>query len=181
MAYGFARFNFPGREKLFIIMLCTIMLPGVVLMIPSYTLFRYLGWLDSLKPLIVPSCLALAPGSVFLLRKQMQRIPRETIDAAKLDGSGHIRIYFDIVLPECLPLAGVVAVLTFISSWNNLMGPLIYINTMEKKTVSLGLTFFRNQYANEVGLMMAASVIAMIPLIIAFVYNQKRIVKGIRL
>ena len=178
VAYGFARFQFPGREIIFIVMLSTIMLPGVVLMIPSFVLFRYLGWLDTLKPLIIPNFLALAPGAVFLFRQQMRKIPGDTIDAAKLDGCGPIRIYFQIVLPHCLPIIGIVSIMHFIASWNDLMGPLIYLNTMEKKTVSLGLTFFRNQYANEAGLMMAASIIAMIPLIIIFIFTQKQIVKG---
>jgi ABC-type glycerol-3-phosphate transport system permease component len=177
VAYGFARFQFPGREIIFIVMLSTIMLPGVVLMIPSFVLFRYLGWLDTLKPLIIPNFLALAPGAVFLFRQQMRKIPGDTIDAAKLDGCGPIRVYFQIVLPHCLPIIGIVSVMHFIAAWNDLMGPLIYLNTMEKKTVSLGLTFFQNQYTNEVGLMMAASIIAMIPLIIIFIFTQKQIIK----
>ena len=178
VAYGFARFQFPGKNIIFVIMLCTIMLPGVVLMIPSFVLFRYIGWLDTLKPLIVPSFLALFPGAVFILTQQMRRIPQEIIDAAKLDGCNPFRVYLQIVLPQCLPIISIISVLHFIGAWNNLMGPLIFLNTMEKKTVSLGLTFFQNQYTNEIGLMMAASVIAMAPLIAMFIFVQKRIVKG---
>lgn len=178
IGYGLARFNFPGRNIVFIVMLCTIMIPGVVLMIPNYILFRRLGWLDTLKPLIVPSFLGLAPASVFIFRQQMRRIPKELIDAAKLDGCGPIRVYFHIMLPQCKPIVGVIFIMHFFAAWNNLMGPLIYLNTMENKTVSLGLTYFRNQYGSQVGLMMAASTVALIPLLIIFAFTQKLIVRG---
>jgi multiple sugar transport system permease protein len=180
VAYGFARLRFPGRNFLFLVVLSTMMIPFHVLIIPRFILFRELGWLDTFRPLIVPSFFGGA-FSIFLLRQYFMTIPRDLDDAARIDGCGHFQIFARIVLPLAKPAIGAVAVFEFLNSWDDFLGPLIYLSSERNFTVELGLNAFRTEYFTEWNLFMAASLVAMvIPLAIFFV-AQKYFIGGIAL
>lgn len=181
VAYGFARFRFKNKNILFGILLSTILLPGVVLMVPMYLMFSYFGWIDSYYPLIVPALFGLSATTVFILRQRMMTIPNNIFDAGRMEGFNVYNALRYIIIPEILPILGTFAVLHFLMHWNNLMGPLIYINSFDKKTLSLGLTYFQREYSTRITLMMAASLVAMVPTILIFFVNQKRIIRGINL
>lgn len=183
VAYGFARFRFPGRDVLFLILLSTLVLPREVTMIPTFLMFNALGWVDSLKPLIVPSFFGGGAFSVFLLRQFFLTIPRELDEAAVLDGASSVRIFRSIVLPLSKPALATVAIFSFLGSWNDFLGPLIYLNTPENFPLSLGLRFFQqlpvvNGEPRE-HLMMAAAVMMAAPCILLFVVAQRYFVQGI--
>lgn len=178
-AYAFARLEFPGREKLFFAYLGTMMIPYQVTLIPLFILMRYLGWIDSHLSLIVPACFS-AFGT-FLLRQFFLTIPKELEDAARIDGSSEFGIYSRIILPLAKPALATLGVFTFMWSWNDFMGPLIFINTMEKKTLTLGLASFQGMYTTDWTLLMAASVMALLPLIVIFLFAQRYFVEGITL
>lgn len=178
VAYGFARVYAPGKQFLFMLMLSTMMLPGQVTMIPSYILFRNLGWLDSLYPLIVPSLFASA-FNVFLLRQFYMRMPDNLEDAAKIDGCGYFATWLRIYFPLTKPALAAIAIFTFMGSWNDFMGPLIYINTQKYKTLALGLRAFVSEYTSDTNLLMAASLVVILPCIILFFCCQKYFIQGI--
>lgn len=178
VAYGFARVYAPGKQLLFMLMLSTMMLPGQVTMIPSYILFRNLGWLDSLYPLIVPSLFASA-FNVFLLRQFYMRMPDNLEDAAKIDGCGYFATWLRIYFPLTKPALAAIAIFTFMGSWNDFMGPLIYINTQKYKTLALGLRAFVSEYTSDTNLLMAASLVVILPCIILFFCCQKYFIQGI--
>jgi len=144
VAYGFSRIRFRGRTLLFALCLSTMMLPGQVTMIPLYILFSRLGWVDTLWPLIVPSFFG-SPFYIFLLRQFFLTIPREYDEAARLDGAGRFRIYWSIILPLARPALITVALFTFIGTWNDFFTPLIYINSPENATLTLGLNMLKSQ------------------------------------
>jgi len=177
--YAFARLEFPGREKLFFAYLGTMMIPYQVTLIPLFILMRYLGWIDSHLSLIVPACFS-AFGT-FLLRQFFLTIPKELEEAARIDGSSEFGIYSRIILPLAKPALATLGVFTFMWSWNDFMGPLIFINTMEKKTLTLGLASFQGMYTTDWTLLMAASVMALLPLIVIFLFAQRYFVEGITL
>lgn len=180
VAYGFARLRFPGRDLLFMVMLGTMMIPFQILIIPRFILFKNLGWLDSLLPLIVPHFFGGA-FNVFLLRQYFMSIPLELDDAARIDGCGHWSIFWRIIMPLSKPALGAVMVFEFLNSWDDFLGPLIYISKDKLYTVALGLAAFRNDYFIEWNLFMAAAALAMaIPLIIFFV-AQKYFIEGVQL
>jgi len=178
VAYGFARLRFPGRNILFLILLCTMMLPGQVTMIPVYIGFSKAGWVGGFRPLTIPSFFG-NPFNVFLLRQFLMTIPRELDDAAKIDGCGYIRTLISIILPLILPALGVVAIFTFTWSWNDFFGPLIYLRVYEKFTVALGLRAFQQQLDRHMGRLMAMSVLALLPQVIVFFFTQKQMVQGV--
>lgn len=178
VAYGFARVYAPGKQFLFMLMLSTMMLPGQVTMIPSYILFRNLGWLDSLYPLIVPSLFASA-FNVFLLRQFYMRMPDNLEDAAKIDGCGYFATWLRIYFPLTKPALAAIAIFTFMGTWNDFMGPLIYINTQKYKTLALGLRAFVSEYTSDTNLLMAASLVVILPCIILFFCCQKYFIQGI--
>lgn len=178
VAYGFARFEFSKRNLLFWILLCTMILPGIVFMVPMFLMFNYVGWIDTYYPLIVPAFFGLSAGTVLLLRQRIRTIPNIFFDAGKLEGFNFYQKMRYIILPEIYPILTTVGVLHFIGHWNDLMGPLIYINTFEKKTLTLGLTYFQSQFTTQITLMMAASLVVSIPTIIIFYFNQKKIIRG---
>ncbi len=182
VAYGFARLRFPGRDLLFSICLATMMLPGQVTMIPQYMLFARLGWIDTLLPLIVPSLFG-TPFYIFLLRQFFLTIPRESDDAALIDGAGRLRILWSIVLPQARPALATVVLFSFINSWNDFFTPLLYINTPEHATLTLGLNMMKTQMLGsgvvEWNTLMAASVMVMVPNVILFLLAQKHFVRGI--
>ena len=180
VAYGFARVRFPGRNLLFIVVLSTMMIPFHVLIIPRFVLFRSLNWLDTLLPLIVPSFFGGA-FSIFLLRQYMLGIPRELDDAARIDGCGHLGIFWRIVLPLSKPALGAVAVFEFLDSWDDFLGPLIYLSSERNYTVELGLNAFRTQYFTEWNLFMAASLVAMLLPVTVFFIAQRYFIDGVAL
>jgi len=180
VAYGFARFRFPGRGLLFLIVLSTLMIPFHMLIIPRFILFKYLNWLDTFLPLIVPNFFGGA-FSIFLLRQYFLTIPLDLDEAAKMDGASAFQIFLRIILPLARPALGAVAVFEFISTWNDFLGPLIYLTSDRLYTVSLGLAAFRNDYFTEWHLFMAASAVAMVPPLLVFFLAQKYFISGVAL
>lgn len=178
VAYAFACLKWPGRNGVFIFVLATMMLPMQVTMIPLFVLFKNLGWLNTFKPLIVPAFFGGGAFNIFLLRQFFLTIPRELFDAARIDGCSEWRIYWNIVLPLAKPALATVAILTFMMSWNDFFGPLIYLSDKLKGTLALGLAMFIGQYQTEWGMLMAASVMMMIPMIVLFFLFQKYFIKG---
>jgi len=181
VAYGFARYEFSKRNLLFWILLCTMILPGIVFMVPMFLMFNYVGWIDTYYPLIIPTFFGLSAGTVLLLRQRIKTIPNIFFDVSKIEGFNFYQKLRYIILPEIYPILTTVGVLHFIGHWNDLMGPLIYINTFEKKTLTLGLTYFQSQFTTQITLMMAASLVVSIPTMIVFYLNQKKIIRGINL
>jgi len=178
VAYGFARLRFPGRDRLFLLLLATMMLPSIVTMIPTYIGFRYLHWIDTFYPLIVPAFFGGA-FNVFLLRQFFMTLPRELDEAAQLDGANYFQIYWTILMPLCKPALVTVGLFAFIYSWRDLMGPLIYLNSTQNQTLELGLRTFQTIRGTDWNLLMAGSVIVLIPLLILFFLGQKYFVQGI--
>lgn len=180
VAYSFARLRWPGRDQLFVILLATMMLPGAVTMIPVFLVFRGLGWVDTLKPLWVPAFFGGA-FSVFLLRQFFMTIPNDLEDAAKIDGCGYFTIYWRIMLPLIKPALAALTIMTFMGSWNNFMGPLIYINSPEKMPLAYALQLFQGAHGAEYGLLMAASTMVMLPVLLVFFFTQRYFIQGITL
>ena len=181
VAYGFARMRAPGRDLLFVILLGTMMLPGQVTIIPLYLLFHKLGWVNTFKPLIVPSFFGGGAFSIFLLRQFFMGIPPEMDDAAKIDGCSRFGIYWRLVLPLSYPALATVAIFSFMGHWNDFFAPLIYLNDLEKFTVSLGLSFFQGgvMMTGRLDQLMAASVTALLPCLIVFFTAQRLFIQGI--
>jgi len=179
VAYGFARLRFPGRDILFFMLLATMMIPGQVTLIPTFILFKYLGWIDTIYPLTVPAFFGGGAFAVFLLRQFFMNLPIELDEAAKLDGCGPFTIYWRILLPLTKPALGSLAIFVFMGTWNDFMGPLIYLNSMSKRTIALGLNAFLGQYGGDWQLMMAAAVIFLLPCLVIFFMAQKAFIQGI--
>ncbi|MFI0513677.1 multiple sugar transport system permease protein [Streptomyces canus] len=178
-AYAFAKIRFAGRNLLFTLMIGTLLLPYHVLLIPQYVMFRKLELVDTLVPLVAGKFLATEAFFVFLMVQFMRGLPRELDEAAKLDGCGHLRTYWSIVLPLCRPALITSAIFTFINAWNDFMGPLIYLNTPSKYTVSLGLMMFRDQEGiSNYGSMIAMSLVALVPVIAFFMAFQRYLIDG---
>ncbi|KAB8145878.1 carbohydrate ABC transporter permease [Chloroflexia bacterium SDU3-3] len=177
VAYGFARLSGVGKPILFGLLLSTMMLPSQVTLIPSFLLFRELGWYDTFAPLTVPAWLG-TPFYIFMLRQFIMTIPLDYDDAARIDGCSTFGIYWRIILPMLVPALITVSVMVFIGSWNDFMGPLIYLSSIENFTVALGLNLFRTQYTQYWNLTMAASVISLIPCLIIFFSAQKFLIQG---
>lgn len=183
VAYGFARLRFPGRNILFLLVLATMMLPGQVTMVPTYVLFSKLGWTNSFKPLIVPAFFG-APFFIFLLRQYYMTLPRELDDAARIDGCGPLGIYWRVILPLAGPAVTTVAVFTFIWTWGEYFGPLLYINRPEKMPLPLALSQFRPTGMGQQmpwHLLMAASIVTLIPQLIVYFVAQRSFIEGISL
>ncbi len=181
VAFGFARLRFRGSTILFFVLLATMMIPRQVTMIPLYVLFARLGWINSYKPLIVPVYFGNA-FLIFLLRQFFRTIPKEMDDAAKIDGCGFLGIYSRIALPIAKPALGVIAIFSFQGTWQYLMGPLIYLNDMEKFPIALGLRAFQTSLGRvDWTSLMAVSTLAMIPVLALFFIAQKYYIQGITL
>ena len=178
VAFGFARIRFWGRNVHFIILLATMMLPAQVTLIPTYLIWSRLGAVNTFWPLIVPQWLSTG-FDVFLLRQFFQTIPREMDEAARMDGCGWFGIYRLIALPLAKPALGVLAITNFAWNWNNFFDPLIYLNSTEKLTVSLGLTLFQGRVAREIPGLMAMTMVSMIPVLITFFIAQRYFIQGI--
>jgi ABC-type glycerol-3-phosphate transport system permease component len=179
VGFGFARFRFRGKSTLFMIMLSTMMLPAQVTMIPVFILFKSLHLIDSFWPLIIPAWLA-SPFFVFMFRQFFSQIPEELIEAARIDGAGNIRIYAQIMLPLSGPVIAIVAIYTFLGTWNDFLGPLIYLNSPGNRTLALALNAFKGQYGiTDAHLLMAASVVCMMPCVLLFFACQKYFVQSV--
>ncbi|MFE7973489.1 carbohydrate ABC transporter permease [Streptomyces shenzhenensis] len=179
-AYAFARIRFAGRNLLFSLMIGTLLLPYHVLLIPQYVMFQKLGLVNTYTPLLIGKYLATEAFFVFLMVQFMRNLPRELDEAARLDGCGHLRIYWSIVLPLCRPALITSAIFTFINAWNDFMGPLIYLNEPGKYTVSLGLMMFRDSdgVAANYGGMIAMSLVALVPVLLFFLAFQRYLIDG---
>jgi multiple sugar transport system permease protein len=179
--YAFARLRFPGRDTLFLMYLATMMIPGQVTIIPVFVMMNRLGWVDTPLPLIIPA-LASAWGT-FLFRQFYLTLPKELEDAAKIDGCSYFRIYTQILGPLAKPIFATQAVFSFMGHWNDLFGPLIYLQTKTSKTLTVGLLQFRADYQglNQWGIMMAGLTLSVLPILILFVVGQRYFVQGIAL
>ena len=179
VAYGFSRFEFKGKRVWFLILLATMMLPGQVTMIPCYLIFRQLGWVNTVLPLTVPSFFGGGAFNIFLLRQFMSGIPKDFDEAARIDGAGAFKIFTRVMLPMCRPVLTAVGIFTFMGVWNDFNGPLIYLYDQKKYTIALGLAFFKGLYTSQWNLMMAATVLVMLPVLILFFIAQDYIIDGI--
>ncbi len=182
VAYGFARFQFRGRNVLFFILLCTMMLPGVVTMIPSFLIWAKLKQVDTFVPLTVGAWFAWGPAYIFMMRQFFLTIPREMEEAAVMDGANVVQIYWHIMLPLIRPALLAIGVLAFQGNWNNFQGPLIYLNTMENFPMILGLKFFEQSLSKEAPMwnyMMAMSVLMAVPILGLFFAAQRYFIEGL--
>lgn len=177
VAYGFARFEFKGKNFLFMVLLATMMIPWDVTMIPQYMEFKALGWINTLKPLIVPSWFGSA-YYIFLMRQFLMGIPRDFEEAARIDGANQFQIYWKIFMPILKPSLILVGVLNMIAAWNDYLGPLIFLQDRSKYTLALGLAAFKGVHATQIVPMLCITVIMIIPPIIIFLFAQKYIVEG---
>ena len=178
-AYGFSRLRFPGRTALFAILLATMMLPSVVTLIPTFILFKELRWLDSFKPLIVPAYFGGGAFYIFLLRQFFRTLPPEIFEQATIDGASSYRIFAQIVLPLSKPALATVAIFGFMSHWNDLMAPLIYINSPEKFTLTLGLRRFMLLTDVHYQEMMAMALLMTLPVLLVFFFFQQYFIEGV--
>lgn len=179
VAYAFAKMQFSGRDRLFTVMLSTMMLPAIVTMIPTYILFKELRWVNTILPLTVPAFLGGGAFNIFLLRQFFMGIPKELDEAAKIEGAGHWVIYSRVVMPLSKAAIATVAVFCFIYNWRDFMGPLIYLNDPKLQTLETGLATYNSLRAEQWHLLMAGSILVTIPLIIIFFLGQRYFVKGI--
>jgi multiple sugar transport system permease protein len=177
-AYAFARLRAPGKNIIFMTLLATMMLPGVVTMIPTYILFAKLDWVGTFKPLTIPA-LAGSAFFIFMLRQFFMTIPMDLEDAANIDGCSRLQTWASILMPLAKPALATVTVFAFMGAWNDYMGPLIYLGNRNQYTLSLGLQVFTGQHGSEWGLLMAASTMMVAPVILLFFFAQKNFVQGI--
>ncbi|HLI69439.1 MAG TPA: carbohydrate ABC transporter permease [Ktedonobacteraceae bacterium] len=178
VAYGFARFRFPGRTPLFILMLSTLMLPAQALTIPLYITFVKFGWVGTFWPILIPQ-LGGSAYSIFLYRQFFMGLPRELDDAARVDGCGYLGVWWHVILPQSRPVLIVVAIFTFLWSWKDAWNPLIYLNSDQTRTVPLGLLYFSNGYTTVFPQMMAATVVALVVPVILYSIGQRYIDRGV--
>jgi len=181
VAYGFSKIEWKGREFLFFIMLSTVMIPGAITMIPTFMIFKNLGWLDTYLPLIVPAFLGGGAMNVFLIKQFFSTIPKEMLEAARIDGASDFMIFFKIMIPLSKPVLALIALFTFIGSWNNYTGPLIYITSEEKYPLALGMPMFMSRYGTYWNQAMAAATLTFLPTVIFFLFAQRYLIEGIKL
>lgn len=180
-AFAFARLRFPGRSFLFGVVISTLMLPSIVTLIPTFILFRWLGWIDTYLPLTVPFWLGGGAFNIFLLRQFFLTIPLDLDEAARMDGASNYRIYAQIILPLAKPALATVTIFSIIAHWNEFVLPLIYLHSMEKWTMAIGLQGFSDLYSTQWHLMMAASAVMLLPLVILFFSAQRYYLEGIHM
>ena len=180
VAYSFAKLRWPGRNFVYSIMLVTMMIPATVLMIPTYKMYSAMGFTNSWVPLILPGFLGGGAGNVILIQQFFKTVPIEICEAAKIDGAGELGIWWRIMLPLSKPVIATVAVFAFLFSWNDYLGPLIYINDSALTTVALGLRAFFSQQSTNWSLLMAGSIISMIPNMLIFIFGQSYFLEGVK-
>lgn len=182
VAYGFSRFKAKLSGFFMTVLLGTIMLPTQVTLISQYLLYNNLGWLDSYFPLIVPAWLGGGAFNIFLFVQFFKTLPQELDEAANIDGANSLQIFIQIMLPSVKPVVLAVGVMSLVYNWNDFFNPLIYLNSMSKYTVAIGLQFFQSSYGNVgVGMMMAVSVLTLLPVLAIFFICQKYFVQGIKM
>lgn len=177
VGWGFARLRFAGKNTLFLIMLATMMIPGQIGIIPTFMIYRKLGWIDTFLPLIVPAWFGSA-FFAFLYRQYFLGIPIEMDEAARVDGASPLRIYWDVLLPMAKPVTVTVAVFTFLGAWNDFFGPLIYLNSDHKRTLSLALAKFQTAYGSDVPMLMAGATLMLIPVLLVYFFSQRALMQG---
>jgi multiple sugar transport system permease protein len=180
IAYGFARIAWPGRGVVFGILLSTLMIPYAVTLIPTFLVFRKLGWVGSYLPLTIPALFGDA-FSIFLLRQFYMTIPQELSEAARIDGASEYAIYGRIILPLSKPALATVALFTFMYNWNDLLGPLIYLSDKDRYTLALGMNGFFSRAGTQWAMLMAASTVMILPIIILFFFAQRTFIQGVAL
>jgi len=180
-AFGFSRLRARGRDVLFIILISTIMLPAQVILVPTFLLFKYLNWINTFLPLVVPAFFGGGAFNIFLLRQFFMTIPFEYDEAAIMDGANWFTIFWRIMLPLSKPALATVAVLNIVAVWTDFFGPLIYLNDLNKMTLAVGLSFLRGQHSSVLTLLMAGSMFATLPILIIFFMAQRYFVEGIQL
>ncbi len=178
-AYAFARLQFPGRDKIFFAYLATMMIPGSVTMIPVYVLMKLLNWVDTYNALIIPAIFT-AYGT-FMLRQFFMTLPKDLEDAAKIDGCGFFRIYWKIILPLSKPALATLTVFTFMGNWGSFMWPLLVTNSVEMRTLPIGLESFKTQYSTYWNLLMAGSLMMILPIALVFIFAQRYFIEGVKL
>ncbi|MEZ4869799.1 MAG: carbohydrate ABC transporter permease [Caldilineaceae bacterium] len=180
IAYGFARIRWPGRNVVFSIVIATLMIPYAVTLIPTFLIFRRLGWVGTYNPLTIPALFGDA-FSIFLLRQFYMTIPQELSEAARMDGASEYAIYWRIILQLAKPALATVALFTFMYNWNDLLGPLIYLSDKNTYTLALGMNGFFSRAGTEWALLMAASTVMILPIIILFFFAQRTFIQGVTL
>jgi multiple sugar transport system permease protein len=178
-AYALARLNLPGRRAVFGLIVATLMVPGQILFVPVYLILNRLGWIDTPWALIVPA--GAGAFGVFLLHQFFKGIPRELEEAAAIDGCTRLGIYWHVVLPLSRPALATLGIFTFIGSWNDFLGPLVFLDSLDRYTLPVGIALFQSSYASEYGLTMAASVLCTLPIIVVFLLFSKHIIRGMSL
>ena len=178
-AYAYSRLQWKGRDRIFSILVATMLVPGQVLLIPTYLIIRQLHWFDTYAALIVPA--GASAFGVFLLRQFFLTIPTELEEAARIDGCGPLGVFWNVVLPLSRPALATLGIFTFMATWNAFEGPLIFTGSLDMRTLPIGITIFQGHYSTEYGPMMAAATLAALPVLIAFLLFQKHIIKGISL
>jgi multiple sugar transport system permease protein len=176
--YSFARIDFPGSTLLFSILLLSLMIPYTATMIPLYIIYRTLGWIDTHWPLVVPPVFS-GVYSTFFFRQYYMTIPSDLEDAAKIEGCGNFTIYRRVMLPISKPIIGAVTIFTFLTNWNEFLGPLIFINTAKKQTLPVGLALFRGEFNTDWPVLMSAAVLATIPILTVYAISQRFFIRGI--
>ena len=176
-AFAFARLRFRGRDTLFLVYLATLMIPFPVLLIPNFILVRSLGWYDTYQALILPP--AFSAFATFLLRQYFRGIPKELDDAARIDGASSLRIWWQIIMPNSAPALAALSIFIFLGNWNEFLWPLVITNSEGMRTVPVGLNSFQGQFSVRWELLMAAAVVAMLPILVVYLFAQKWFIKGI--
>jgi multiple sugar transport system permease protein len=180
-AYALSRLHFPGREAIFTIALATMMLPSVVTLVPSFVIFRTLGWIDTFLPLIVPAWLGGGGFYIFLLRQFFLTLPAELDEAARIDGASSLRILWQILVPLAKPAIAAVAIFAFLANYDDFIGPLIYLSSNDKFTLSLGVQWFAGRYGDFWTYVMAVSTLMVLPIVALFLVAQRQFIQGIHL
>lgn len=178
-AFAFTRLNFPGRDRIFLLYLMTLMIPSQVTLIPSFIIIRYLGWYNTFAALIVPTIFS--AFSTFLLRQYYRNIPLELDEAARIDGATSWRIWWQISVPLAAPALSAVVIFSFLGKWNAFLWPLMVTKTMEMRTLPVGLSMFQGQYNTQWHLLMAGAIIALAPALLVYIIGQKWIVQAVNL
>jgi len=180
-AFSFARLRFKGRDFMFMLVISSMMLPSVVTMIPTYLIFRTLGWLDTFLPLIVPFWFGSSGFSIFLLRQFFMTIPRDLDEAARIDGASSFRIYWNVILPLARPALATVIIFQILWRWNEFLEPMIYLDNMQNYTIALSLRAFQNVRSQRINYLMALSSLQIAPVMVLFFLAQRCFIRGITL
>jgi multiple sugar transport system permease protein len=180
VGFSLARLRWPGRDVMFSLVVATLMLPSVVTLVPTFIMFKYLGWLNTFLPLIVPQWAGSA-FFVFLMRQYMRGLPPEMDEAARVDGASNFGIFWRVVLPLCGPPIAAIAIFSFLNNWSDFLSPSIYLSSIENYTLSLGLFMYQGRYGNQWNLVMAASMFIVVPVLLIFIFAQRYFIRGIQL